>query len=57
VQNGGDFSSAISSEYLDHLPALQTCLLRARWQLREQLARSFRPGLASIEETLLGDPV
>jgi RNA polymerase sigma-70 factor (ECF subfamily) len=39
------------------VPALQTCLLRARLQLREQLARSFRPALASIEETLLGDPV
>jgi RNA polymerase sigma-70 factor, ECF subfamily len=37
------------------VPALEVCLLRARLQLREQLARSFRPALASIEETLLGD--
>ena len=37
------------------VPAMQACLLRARLQLREQLARSLRPALASIEETLLGD--
>jgi len=37
------------------VPALEVCLLRARLQLREQLARSFRPALASIQETLLGD--
>lgn len=37
------------------VPALEACLLRARLQLREQLARSFRPALPSIEETLLGD--
>ena len=35
--------------------ALEDCLLRARLQLREQLARSFRPALPSVEETLLGD--
>jgi DNA-directed RNA polymerase specialized sigma24 family protein len=34
------------------VPALEACLLKARLQLREKLARSFRP---SIEETLLGD--
>jgi DNA-directed RNA polymerase specialized sigma24 family protein len=37
------------------VPALEACLLRARLQLREKLARSFRPALSSIEETLLGD--
>jgi RNA polymerase sigma-70 factor, ECF subfamily len=37
------------------VPALEACLLRARLQLREQLARSFRPALPSIEETSLGD--
>jgi RNA polymerase sigma-70 factor (ECF subfamily) len=37
------------------VPALEACLLRARLQLREKLARSFRPALPSIEETLLGD--
>jgi DNA-directed RNA polymerase specialized sigma24 family protein len=37
------------------IPALQACLLRARLQLREKLARSFRPALPSIEETSLGD--
>jgi DNA-directed RNA polymerase specialized sigma24 family protein len=35
--------------------ALEACLLRARLQLREQLARSFQPALPSIEETFLGD--
>jgi RNA polymerase sigma-70 factor (ECF subfamily) len=35
--------------------ALEACLLRARLQLREKLARSFRPALPSIEETLFGD--
>jgi RNA polymerase sigma-70 factor (ECF subfamily) len=34
------------------IPALEACLLRARLQLREKLARSFRP---STEETWLGD--
>ena len=34
------------------VPALEACLLRARLQLREKLARSFRP---STEETWLGD--
>ena len=33
--------------------ALEACFLRAR--LREKLARSFRPGLPSIEESLRGD--
>ena len=37
------------------VPALEACLLKARLQLREKLARSFRPALPSIEETLLGD--
>ena len=37
------------------LSALEACLLRARLQLREKLARSFRPALPSIEESLLGD--
>ena len=37
------------------IPALEACLLRARLQLREKLARRFRPALPSIEETLLGD--
>jgi RNA polymerase sigma-70 factor (ECF subfamily) len=37
------------------VPALEACLLRARLQLREQLARSFRPALPSIEESLLGN--
>ena len=35
--------------------AVEACLLRARLQLREQLARSFRPALPSIEEKFLGD--
>ena len=37
------------------VPALQACLLRARLQLREKLARSFRRALPSIDEMLLGD--
>ena len=37
------------------VPALEACLLRARLQLREKLARSFSAALPSIEETLLGD--
>jgi RNA polymerase sigma-70 factor (ECF subfamily) len=37
------------------VPALEAYLLRARLQLREQLARSFRPALPLIEETSLGD--
>jgi RNA polymerase sigma-70 factor (ECF subfamily) len=37
------------------VPALEACLLRARLQLREKLARSFRPALPSIEESSLGD--
>ena len=37
------------------VPALEACLLRARLQLREKLARSFRPALPSIEESLRGD--
>ena len=37
------------------IPALEACLLRARLQLREKLARSFRPALPSIEETWLGN--
>ena len=37
------------------VPAVGAYLLRARLQLREQLARSFRPALPSIEETFLGD--
>jgi len=37
------------------VPALEACLLRARLQLREKLARSFRPALPSIEETWLGN--
>ena len=35
--------------------AMEACLLRARLQLREKLARSFRPAVPSIEESLLGD--
>jgi RNA polymerase sigma-70 factor (ECF subfamily) len=37
------------------VPALEACLLRARLQLREKLARSFQPALPSMEEPLLGD--
>ena len=37
------------------VPAVEACLLRARLQLREQLARSCRPALPSIEEKFLGD--
>ena len=35
--------------------AVEACLLRARLQLREQLARRFRPALARIEDPLWGD--
>jgi len=35
--------------------AVEACHLRARLQLREQLARRFRPALATIEDTFLGD--
>jgi DNA-directed RNA polymerase specialized sigma24 family protein len=37
------------------VPAVEACLLTARLQLREKLARSFRPALRSIEESMLGD--
>ena len=37
------------------IPALEACLLRARLQLREKLARSFRRALPSIEEISLSD--
>jgi hypothetical protein len=34
------------------VPVLEACLSRARLQLREKLARSFRPALPSIERDL-----
>ena len=35
--------------------ALRACLLKARLQLRERLARTFRQALPSIGEASLGD--
>jgi RNA polymerase sigma-70 factor (ECF subfamily) len=35
--------------------AVEACLLRARLQLREQLARSFRPAVRAIEGSSMGD--
>ena len=35
--------------------AVEACLLRARLQLREQLARRVRPALATTDDPLLGD--